>query len=78
MPVEINLEVYDNCGTYAGVQRHNRNKTPKCEACKRANREYIKAWRHSSGHSKGTWVYVPDGHEGLLDTIQGLLRGAAV
>ena len=77
MPVEFNREIYDNCGTYAGVQRHTRNKTRICGPCTKARSEYVKEWRHKSGKSKGTWVYVPDGNVELLNTINELLEKEA-
>lgn len=35
------------CGTYAGYQIHGRRGEPRCEACKKANREYMAANRRA-------------------------------
>lgn len=37
--------MYPTCGTYAGVSEHNRNKTPMCDACKLAQRQYMRRRR---------------------------------
>jgi hypothetical protein len=31
---------YDKCGTYAGFNQHNRDRTRMCEACRAAATEY--------------------------------------
>ena len=37
--------MYQTCGDYAGVSEHNRNKTPLCDACKLARRQYMRRRR---------------------------------
>lgn len=36
---------FDNCGTYAGWNRHQKAKTKPCEPCRLAQREYMRAYR---------------------------------
>lgn len=38
---------YDNCGTYAGFNQHNRDRTRTCEACRAAATEYQRNRRKS-------------------------------
>lgn len=38
----------DQCGTYSGYQRHGREGTERCDACKQANREYMRDYRQGS------------------------------
>jgi hypothetical protein len=33
------------CGTYSGYNRHRKENTPLCDACKQADREYRARWR---------------------------------
>jgi hypothetical protein len=41
----------EKCGTYAGYNQHTRDKTPRCEACKAAGREYAAQWRSNMPES---------------------------
>jgi hypothetical protein len=52
--------IYEDCGTYAALQRHVKEGTPVCKPCREAGNEYMRNRRHQLGESKGTWVYVPD------------------
>ena len=35
----------DNCGTYAGWNRHARNNEPPCDQCRQAQRDYMAEYR---------------------------------
>lgn len=39
----------DKCGTYAGWNAHRRASEKPCDACKEAQRLYIRAWRAKKG-----------------------------
>ena len=41
--------MYPTCGTYAGVSEHNRNKTSQCDACKLAQKQYMRRRRTDDG-----------------------------
>lgn len=44
------------CGTYAGVQVHTRDQTPRCDLCKLANADYIRAYRRRRGDTGSVLV----------------------
>lgn len=57
---EYGPSIYDNCGEYAGWNRHKREGTKVCFRCGTARNDYMRDRRHKLGESQGTWVYVPD------------------
>jgi hypothetical protein len=57
---EFGNSLYEECGTYKGVNKHARYKTMICKPCNTARNQWMKDHRHRTGISSGTWVYVPD------------------
>ena len=57
---EFGASIYDECGTYAGFQKHGKYNTLACRPCTDARNKYMRDYRHRLGHNNGTWVYVPD------------------
>ena len=45
----------ERCGTYAGVQRHRKLKESACDACREAQREYMRALRARMGPARDRW-----------------------
>lgn len=43
------------CGTYAGVQRHNRLGEPVCDDCRTARRDYMREYRRRQGPNADKW-----------------------
>lgn len=56
-------------GTLQGYRQHLKDGTATCDPCREANRAAIREYRHKSGKSRGTWVYVPDDPEELIAAI---------
>ena len=45
----------ERCGTYAGVQQHRKLKESACDACREAQREYMRALRARMGPARDRW-----------------------
>jgi len=53
-------------GTYAGVMRHNVNRTPICPPCRAAVNRYTQEWRRRNGVGSHHWpVVLPPGTASL-------------
>lgn len=42
------------CGTYSGYEAHWRNRTPICDACREAHRDYHRERRRRGGAARGS------------------------
>jgi len=45
----------DNCGTPTGAQQHRKRGEPTCQACKDAERDYMRNFRRRRGADHDRW-----------------------
>lgn len=75
------------CGTYAGYQRHRKQRTATCEPCRTANREYMRSFRESrpdivatevvrqAARERAAWKLVAEHRERFRELYLAEMRG---